>query len=180
MKHLVLALSFLSFVTSAVAADLTTNDKAYLNERFGVKDADPLLQEMPAVDRATIHDLIVEPWTAKYPGIRDARVQSKLYDIYYSRCSVWRQTHSNPQCPPTTSLATSVAMQAGKDIADMKCNMCHLFGTADTPPFFALARSGGFTETRLTSALAGGHRMSPITLAPREISDLFAYVSGLK
>lgn len=176
MQYIALALSFLVFVNSAAAADLSTNDKAYLNEHFGVKDADPLLLEMSAVDRAAIHDLIVEPWTTKYPGIRDARVQSKLYDLYYNRCSVWRQTHANPQCPP----AASSAIQAGKSIADMKCNMCHLFGTADTPPFFAIARAGALTEAGLTAALAGGHRMSPITLTSREISELFKYINDQK
>ena len=176
MKSILLTLALLLNAGISSAADLTSNDSAYLDQRFGVRSDNLLLKESTSGERVSLHDMIVEPWTRQYPGIRDARVQSFLYGVYNRQCGEWARSHTNPQCPPVTD----VLMQAGKNIADRQCNTCHLFGTAETPPFFTMARAGDLTEARLSGALAGGHRMSPITLSADQIHDLLIYIQGLK
>jgi hypothetical protein len=176
MKYLILALLLSGLTVTARAEDLSAKDRTYLNERFGIDEQSQIATDMTADERAAIHALIVNPWTQDYPPIRDARVQSELFTIYTRQCGDWARAYQQPACPP----AATLEMQPGKVIADERCNVCHLFGTADTPPFFTFARKGGLTRTRLASALAQGHRMSPITLTPEQIDALLAYINGLK
>ena len=175
MKPLFFAFALaLACATAAVAADKGgSSDEAYLNETFGVHANLPLT--LTPSDLAGLHDIISDPVTRGYPGIRDARVQSFLYELYQRQCRAWSQANVAPECPPVAA-----TLQPGKDVADRQCNTCHLFGTAETPAFFSMARKGTIDEQSLSAALAGGHRMSPISLTGEQIHQLVLYIRGLK
>ena len=168
-------LGWLSLISTGHAADLSGPELAHLAREFGVCADGTLLGQMSPQERATLHDMFVEPWTRDYPDSRDARLASALGGIYQRQCHDWAQGNRSPVCPP----AKNPANQPGKNIADDQCNACHLFGTADAPAFFRLGRDGGVTPQRLSDTLASGHRMSPIHISDGQAKDLANYIESL-
>jgi hypothetical protein len=160
----------------ALADDLSASDGHYLNETFGLGPRSEIVHNMTSDERATLHQIITNKATTDYPYMRESLVLQNLIALYGQECARWRKTHFSPECPPVEDAQA----QPGKDVADRKCNSCHLFGTSDAPPFALLVRHKPETAESLEQALASGHRMSPITLPKSELSALAVYIQSLK
>ena len=161
---------------AAWAASLGDEEYRYLHDRFALSPNSELLRSMTPQEQGRLHDLIDDRAFRDRPNTRDWTVADFLYDAYVRQCSVWALSNTAPQCPP----AANAASQPGKEIADRQCNACHLFGTAEAPAFFKLARAEALSAQQLTDALLHGHQMSPISLSASEVGALLVYIRSLK
>ncbi len=161
---------------AALAAPLTDSDNRYLEDRYGLAPDGETMKGLSADEQARLHDLIEDPTLKEYPNTRDQNVADFLLSAHLRECSVWWLSHGGPECPPTSDASA----EPGKEIADRRCNSCHLFGLPGAPSFRTLARAGKLDERGLADALDHGHAMSPISLQPEEIKELMAYIRSLK
>jgi mono/diheme cytochrome c family protein len=77
--------------------------------------------------------------------------------------------------------------EQGHSLARQWCSECHIVdagqtrGSADVPPFAAIAGSESLTTEGLTAFLANPHPVMPnMSLSRDEIADLVAYIEALK
>lgn len=168
---------FLPGQTNAQSEDLTSENLTYLEETFGICPDSPVLNLLTTQERVRLRDIFTfdEPWSRVYPYIFNVRLFGVLDTANIRQCNEWLQDHRAPPCPPLPD----PTHQAGKNVADYQCNACHLFGTPEAPGFFQMARDGKTSIDFLSAALAGGHRMSPINLAPEEVIALSGYIESL-
>ena len=75
----------------------------------------------------------------------------------------------------------------GHALARQWCSECHVVdeeqttGSADVPPFAAIARSESLTPEGLAAFLADPHPVMPnLSLSRAQIADLVAYIEGLR
>ncbi|MGX1100630.1 c-type cytochrome [Amorphus sp. MBR-141] len=75
----------------------------------------------------------------------------------------------------------------GHALARQWCSACHIVdeeqttGSADVPPFAAIARSESLTADGLAAFLANPHPVMPnLSLSRAEIADIVAYIEALK
>lgn len=162
--------------SAALAAPLTASDNRYLEDRYGLAPDSDTMKGLSADEQARLHDLINDPTLKAYPYTRDENVADFLLSAHLRECSAWWLAHGGPECPPTADASA----EPGKEIADRRCNSCHLFGLPEAPSFRTLAKEGKLDERSLADALAHGHAMSPISLQPQEIKDLMTYIRSLK
>ncbi|MHB1205267.1 MAG: c-type cytochrome [Rhodospirillaceae bacterium] len=160
----------------ARAEDLTPAQIGLLWQDFGVRQDGQMFRDMSAEERAAIRAVYDNPFLREYSSSRNARISDLLFKVYSRQCREWSASHTSPQCPP----ASDPVSQAGKNIADSQCNACHIFGTAEAPAFFRLARQGGWDSRHLGAVLEDGHRMSPIRLSKDQLEQLDRYIASLK
>ena len=162
--------------TAAFAAALSAGDRGYLRNNFSLAPDSTILQGLTAAEQDRLHGLINDASFRERPEALRDNVADFLFDAYMRQCSIWSLSHGSPACPPPAD----PRLAPGKELADRRCNACHLFGTSEAPPFFKLARDKALTEQRIADAVAHGHAMSPISLQPGEVRALFAYIGSLK
>lgn len=75
----------------------------------------------------------------------------------------------------------------GHALARQWCSECHIVddeqttGSADVPPFAAIARSESLTSEGLSAFLADPHPVMPnLSLSRAQIADIVAYIEALK
>lgn len=83
--------------------------------------------------------------------------------------------------------ASAADARKGEVLAKRWCATCHIVasdqqrGTAQSPPFSAIARKPGFNETVLAFFLLTPHpRMPDMNLSRSEAGDLAAYIASQK
>lgn len=173
MRRLALAALAL-WALPAQAAGLTAADRQYLQATFGVAPDAPALLQLDAAGQQRLHDAINDPSSVQYPIGRALSAGGPLFQAIVA-C----QAHTVPKLACLEPKAGAAAVR-GYEVADRSCNGCHLTGTAEAPAFFKLVRRPGWSDAALGGALAAGHRMSPISLAPAELADLTAWLDTLK
>jgi hypothetical protein len=160
---------------AAPAATLSDADYRYLQDKYGLTAKSEELADLTPDEATKLHDLIDDPAMKDYPFTRDNNVSDFLFTAHIRECQVWSLAHGSPECPPVAD----AKVEAGKEVADRRCNFCHLFGTENAPTFRQLARAGKLDEPTLAADLDHGHFMSPIALAPDDIKALLVYIKSL-
>ena len=82
-----------------------------------------------------------------------------------------------------SKVAVAADARKGETLAKRWCAACHVVasdqrrGTVQAPPFSAIAKNAGFTETTLAYFLLTPHpRMPDMSLTRNEAADLAAYI----
>jgi hypothetical protein len=159
-----------------VAAELSQSDYAYLASEYGLRKGHALLDRLTSDEQAHLHALITAPQLKDFPGVRDSNVADYLFELQAFPCAQWHRDHPREACPAMMAEGGG----AGARIARDRCLACHLTGTLEAPSFFKLAMRTEWNEKTLGETLAHGHRMSPIILAPDELTALTAFIEGLR
>lgn len=160
----------------AHAAGLTARDTRYLDATYGPTVRAEIVSRMTAEEQEKLHEIVADPASKGYPGIRYNVVADYLFTVHMQQCQAWSAAHPDQTCPPPAD----PQVLPGKNIADQECNACHLFGTSRAPAFRALAKAGPVSEARLADAIGHGHQMSPIGLSADQIRVLAIYINSLK
>ncbi len=162
---------------SARAAGLDDADYRRLSTAFGLGQDSATFKDMTDDERADLHRILNDPHFAEYPKAQSDNAADDLYQVHLRECQSWSQANGNAHLCRPSGTAT---VDRGQDLAERRCNYCHLFGTTDVPSFHKMAGRGDVSAQRLADALDHGHLMSPIRLEPDEIAALAAYIVSLK
>lgn len=166
----------LAAVAPAAAAGLGESDYRYLQAEFGFRKDGFSLSNIAAEDAARLHELIADPAFNDHPKSRALSVGDYLFGAAMRACQNWQLGHAGATCPQVTD----PRLRPGWEIAERDCIACHLTGTTAARSFYKMAQSGMTDDKQLAVALAGGHRMSPITLSAEQLHDLALYINSLR
>lgn len=156
----------------AGAAELTANDYRYLGGEYGLTSDSDLVAHMTPAERQRLHG-IIETFRLD-PAGRDEAVRGELYDDYERQCDAWALDHQGKHCAPVNG----ETVEAGREVAEGNCNLCHRFGRSMSPSFFQLAKRRRWDADSVRLALSHTHNMVPVRLPETEYGDLAAYINS--
>lgn len=166
------------WIAEGHAAPLTDGDYAYLKSETGLSKDAQLLRDLKGDEQSALHALINDSAAKLNPGVRDLDVNAFLFKVHIEQCRSWTEAHRTDRsgCPP----GDDPNLEAGRIIAESRCNACHLFGAGKAPSFHQVASRRSLTEQELSAALASGHEMSPVAVNQDEIPELVKYIRSQK